>query len=353
MSLFQKISQYTEYFGKSSPLALAAVNSHARECGERHQKGVLGCNVISDGYGVRRILKVNSPDIACLERTQWWIERQRECPLLVSVSFDGAGSLEDIPTWERFSGRLSEGDVEHAFALTMEHLESLLPFTVLLKRSEAIVLNICALTTLEALGGLELLRKVELSYCEGSFNVDPLLSCPNLIGVSVGYSYGVTSVEVLGRLRNLREITLRDCNITNVGFLKGCSKLEYADVSYCETLISLAGLGGLKGLRTVDARHTAVESIEHLAGCAALETVVVSCCKNLTSLAGLGGLEKLRTVDASHTPIDSVACLSGCVALEIVNVCGCKKLLSPADLSGLEKLRTWMPTAVQLIVWDV
>ncbi|CAD2215336.1 hypothetical protein AGDE_16947 [Angomonas deanei] len=306
MSLFQNISQYTEYFGKSSPLALAAVNSHARECGERHQKGVLGCNVISDDYGVRRILKVNSPDIACLERTQWWIERQRECPLLVSVSFDDAGSLEDITTWERFSGRLSEGDVEHAFALTMEHLESLLPFTVLLKRSEAIVLHICALTTLEALGGLELLTKVELSYCEGSFNVDPLLTCPNLTVVSVVSSHGVTSVEVLGKLRNLREITLRDCDITNVDFLKGCSKLEYADVSDCETLTSLTGLRGLGKLKTLYACGAAIESIEHLSECVELETIDVRGCVNLTSLAGLGGLKGLRTVDASHTSIESI-----------------------------------------------
>ncbi|CAD2216467.1 hypothetical protein AGDE_16311 [Angomonas deanei] len=167
MFLFQNISQYTDYFRESPPLALAAINSDARECGERHEEGVLGCNIISDACGRRRTFKVNSRDIACLEHSQWWMERQRDCPLQIIVEFSGTKSLKDIPKCETVSRRLSDGKVEHTFDLYIEGVESLLPFAFLLKRSEVVVLNVCVLNTLR-----------------GAFTRGPLLTCPKLTSVT-------------------------------------------------------------------------------------------------------------------------------------------------------------------------
>ncbi|CAD2216474.1 hypothetical protein ADEAN_000393600 [Angomonas deanei] len=340
MFLFRCISRYTAYFKSVIPLALTAVNSHARECGEHHEEGVLGCNIVSDTCGRSRIIEVDSSDVACLERVQWWIERERDCPLRIAVRFSGNEFQGHIPAWEKLSQRLSAGKVEHTFDLQNVGVESLLPFAVLLKRSGVVRLDECDLNTLEALAGLELLREVHLSSCHGAFTLVPLLTCPNLTSIGVTDCPRVSSPEVLGRLRNLKEISLADFSITSLDFLKDCTLLEYVNVRHCKNFLSLDGLSGIEKLKTVIACYSAIESIEHLAGCVALESVNVSGCRGLTSLEGLSGLEKLRTVNVSCTSIESIEHFAGCLELEKVNVSYCKNLTSLVGLSGLKKLKT-------------
>ncbi|EPY16573.1 adenylate cyclase regulatory protein-like protein [Angomonas deanei] len=340
MFVFQNIAEYMGYFKKSPPLALAGVSAHARECGERHDKGVLGCKTISDDYRTHREFKAEYSDLTRAEGIRWWIERQRDCPLLISVSFDGAESLKYIKSWESILKGLSQSEVEHMFDLQIKWVESLLPFTGLLLVSEGIVLEFCSLTTLEALRGLKQLRSVTLWSSGGAFSLDPLTTCPNLTTVRLSDCHQSNSVGVLGSLRNLKSIALEECGITDVDFLMGCPFVDSINVSECKNLTSLAGLGGLLKLKTVDASGSEIQSVEGLSGCVALESVNLRGCKNLLSFAGLGGLRKLKTVGALCTGIQSVRDLAGCVSLESVDVSWCENLRSLDGLGGLAKLRT-------------
>ncbi|CAD2217878.1 hypothetical protein AGDE_16793 [Angomonas deanei] len=303
MSFLQDISQYMDYFEESPPLALAAVNSRAREYGERHEKGILRCNVTSGDDGLRRVVYAHSSDVASLKRVQWWVKRQREYPVQIVVEFNGTESLADIPIWETLSQQLCKSKVEHLFHVRIKKVQSLLPFAVLLKRSDGVLLDRCTLTTLEALGRLGRLRRVDLSSCDGAFTLDPLSTCPNLTSVSVEYSHDVTSPEALWKLQNLKHVVLRGCGITSVAFLSGCTSLESVNVCSSRNLNSLVGLSGLKNLQIVNASHSGIESIECLTGCLSLQLLDVSCCKSLTSLEGLSGLQNLREVLASYSTL--------------------------------------------------
>ncbi|CAD2218693.1 hypothetical protein AGDE_12954 [Angomonas deanei] len=335
----QNIFDYADCFGKSPPIALAGVNSHARECVERHNDGSLGCKITSGDYGLRRLFVANSSDAAQLELVSWWLERQRDYPLHITVYFSGTESLNDISVWENFSQRLSKSTVEHTFELAVEGIESLPHFAVLSQWSEGINLRKCKLTTLEPLGGFEQLSELQLAYCVGTFSLDSLVACPNLTTVHVSYCSGVTGVEALDKLCHLKNVALRSCDITNVDFLKDCHMLVSVRVPGCEGLTSLSALSGLQKLTTVDAWGTNITEVDSLSACAALESVCVIGCEGLTSLSGLSGLRHLRTVEAGRTNITEVGSLSGCLALEYIGVVGCKKLTSLGGLSGLQKLK--------------
>ncbi|CAD2220835.1 hypothetical protein AGDE_16911 [Angomonas deanei] len=156
---FHHLSDYMDYFGGSPPLALSAVNSHGRECGECHQRGILGCTVATEGYETRRVIRMGSSDIGRAEHAQWWMERQRDYSLQTAVEFNGAESLGDIAGWVDLAHLLSESEVGHMFQLHVKEAESLLPFVALLHQSEGIHLYNYSLTSLQALEGLERLKK--------------------------------------------------------------------------------------------------------------------------------------------------------------------------------------------------
>ncbi|CAD2221804.1 hypothetical protein ADEAN_000933900 [Angomonas deanei] len=324
MLAFQNISRYTDYFEDPPPLALAAVNSHAREGGERHPGGgVRGCNVAPVNREIKHTFKVDSSKVARLDLALWRVERQRDYPLHIGVYFSGTESLDDITTWAYLSQRLSESWIEHTFGLDVGYVESLLPFTELLKRAEEVYRRECLVTSLEPLPGLERLRSVGLSSCRGALDLDHLSNCSNLTRVNISFCDGVTSTETLGRLPHLRDVALASFDITSVDFLKGCQALESVSVSYYMDLISLVGLSGLGKLRSVNANNSGITDVLGLAGCAALETVDVRSCAELASLDGLSGLPTVKSVFANMSGIMTVGGLADCAALETVDVGDC------------------------------
>ncbi|CAD2217007.1 hypothetical protein AGDE_12510 [Angomonas deanei] len=233
---FQNMSDYTDYFKTSPPLALASVNAHSRECAECHKKGMLGWNITADDYGTRRVLSIKSIFVEKLRRARWWLTRQRDYPLHVCVRFGGKTMLNDIFILEQFSKKLSVHSVEHTFHLDITGTKSLLPFAVLLLRSESICLRECQLKSLQALERLERLRSVEITDCTGDFTIDPLGSCHNLTYLDVAYCEGLTGLETLESLRNLKVVDVRGVNIATIEFLKNCDHLETLYVSKCKNL---------------------------------------------------------------------------------------------------------------------
>ncbi|CAD2222016.1 hypothetical protein AGDE_14118 [Angomonas deanei] len=309
MFALQHLSDYMDYFDGSPPLALSAVNSHGRECGERHKQGIFGCTVATEDYETRRVIQMGSSDIGRVERAQWWLERQHGYPLRIVIQFKGVESLGDIAGWVDFAHSLSDSEVEHTFGLNVRETESLLPFAGLLRRTVDVSLNDCHLASFQPLDGLEGLKKVEFRHCRGISGIDFLAACPNLTRVTVSFCPGVTSVEALGSLRHLREVSLVDSDITTVDFLKHCSVLESVDVNSCKQLGSLDGISGLRFLKTVDAGGTDIADIRALISCESLETLNVSHCEKLTSLEILAGLESLKTLSAGDTGVADISAL--------------------------------------------
>ncbi|CAD2221371.1 hypothetical protein AGDE_17049 [Angomonas deanei] len=307
---FQNMSDYMDYFGESSPLALVGANSHARVSGERHTGGVLGWEITTGDYGTRRESNENSFVSEKFRRSMWWLMRQSDYPLGFFFRLGGERVLDDIIVLEQFSKKLSIHNVEHSFHLDIKGCQSLLPFSVLLPRTESICLTDSWLTSLQSLESLEVLRSVEMTDCHGDFNLAPLGSCKNLTHLDVAYCKGSTGLKALGSLRSLKVVDVRGLNITTVEFLKNCDNLETLYVSDCEHLNSLDGLSGLESLTYVMAKESGVKNIRGLSGCVALQTLDVSNCKHLSSLNGLSGLRNLTYVTAEESGVKSIRGLS-------------------------------------------
>ncbi|CAD2222718.1 hypothetical protein ADEAN_001026500 [Angomonas deanei] len=340
MFIFQHIADYAAYFEDPPPLALAAVNAHARECGERRREGLLGCCITTGASQVYRTFRMNATHVERLECARWWLERQCDYPLYILVKFDGTKSFMQIPALNAISQQLLERKVDHTLELNIRNLKSILPFAVLLRQSRDIRLYECRLKDLEVMKGLGRLRTVELSSVRDIIHLDPLASCPNLTSIHILYCADVVSAERLGQLQQLREVVIWSCANRSIDFLKGCAMLESIDVSGCTKLTSLDALKGLQKVRKLDAHYSGIRRLGDLTGCVSLRTVDVSGCVELNSLDGLSGLHQLRTLNANHSGIANIQGLTGCVSLETVDVSGCARLNSLDGLSCLMELRT-------------
>lgn len=149
-------------------------------------------------------------------------------------------------------------------------------------------------------------------------HLDWLTNCPNLVCLRLNLLNGggipEHSLEVIGGLRQLIDLELRN--------------MELSDIS------SLGGLSGLHSLDLIDNHH--IENIDIVAGMPELESLALDN-NNISDLSPVAGLVNLRYLSVGMNPIRDAGPLAGLTNLEHLALC-CSDVSDISPLAGLTNL---------------
>ena len=138
-------------------------------------------------------------------------------------------------------------------------------------------------------------------------------------------------LTIIAGLPNLRNLTIRNCMLSNITPLSECKNLEILRLSQ-NAIRDLTPLANLTSLHTLDLERNAVEDLTALNSLEKLEVLNVSF-NALTSLETLTGCTSLTTLIANHNQIADLPVLSNPQALTHLSLSD--NALTSAD--GLER----------------
>lgn len=157
------------------------------------------------------------------------------------------------------------------------------------------------LTPLEGLTGLEVLY-----IYSGNLENDDLVHIgriPNLKELSLILN-NFSEVSGLAGLTNLEELTLYNNYISNISGLAGLTNLKRLDL-YGNNISDISALAGLTNLKELDLGCNPVENISQLANMASLETLYLDDLKNI-DLSTLPPLENLKHLACYYSSLGSI-----------------------------------------------
>lgn len=150
------------------------------------------------------------------------------------------------------------------------------------------------------------------------------------------------ALEKIGTLKELRELKLNGCGLTNIAPLAGNTLLELLELAN-NSISDTAPLAELRSLRRLDLSQNALSSLDAFWGLDALEYLDISA-NSVVYLAPLENCSELKTLYASRNSIADISVLANMPALEHLALCNnqipdmgplvsCTKLIT-LDLAG-------------------
>lgn len=110
-------------------------------------------------------------------------------------------------------------------------------------------------------------------------------------------------LECIGKLPNLKSLSLRGIKVADFDFLKEL-RLDSFALLWCGNA-DLSGLGELKSLKELELwRIMKLENIDFISALVNLEVLKLQDLKHVTALPDLNGLKKLKEIRIDHVPID-------------------------------------------------
>jgi internalin A len=176
----------------------------------------------------------------------------------------------------------------------------------------------------------------------GSLDLEPLRRFPKVRELAFRGFAALTNTRPLAEMVELRTLTLRDCHLAEVGFLKGLRRLETLDLR-SNGLKDLAPLKGLSGLTDLDVGYNRLEDIAPLATLTHLKNLYlrINRIKNLAPLSSLTGLQELYVGNNLFSDVSPLAKLSHLVKLDIEGPFAKGKVKDLAPLGSLKELQ-WL-----------
>jgi hypothetical protein len=184
-------------------------------------------------------------------------------------------------------------------------------------------------------------EELDLSYATGITSLEPLKGLANLKHLNLSYTT-ITSIEPLKGLTNLTRLDLSGATgIMSLEPLKGLTNLARLDLSGATGITSLEPLKGLTNLARLDLkRATGVRSLEPLKGLANLTQLDFSDASGITSLEPLKGLTNLTQLDLSYpnailTSLEPLKGLTNLTRLDLNGATGITSLEPLKDNKGV------------------
>ena len=224
------------------------------------------------------------------------------------------------------------------------------------------------LTSLEITSGVKDLSELaqlpfleHLVISEGNYtNLSSISSLTNLKSLSIdGVTLSTEDVKAIAAAPDLTVLTLRRCNLSDIGDLAGAvglteldlssntigdleplskmTELTQLDLSH-NAITQLTALTGAAKLQYLDVSYNSVSSTAALSGCKALETLVIDF-NSLNKLEGLEKLEALKTIAADHNQISDVSNLGTAPVLQELSLSN-NALTDISALGSITKLKT-------------
>jgi len=152
-------------------------------------------------------------------------------------------------------------------------------------------------------------------------SIDVLSGLPALTALDLEGCHDVTELGVLATLTNLRELSLKQCQIYD---------------------LKLAAIGNLPSLEVLHLAHCPVKKLDPLAKLSRLTTLGLGHCKSLTDLKGIANLSGLENLDLFDCPkitdVGALAGLTGLKRLSLRNCASVRTVDALANLTGLTYL---------------
>ena len=180
--------------------------------------------------------------------------------------------------------------------------------------------------------------------------------------VSLNLFEELEDTTLLGELKHLQRLSLRDAQITNIDALSQLTELQQVDLSNCSQLadvaplgelpklrrLSLAGtqvaglkvLSGLQELQSLDIRFTPIKTLAGLHHLQELNFLDCSICNDLADFEGLDGLENLRTLKLEGVGITDLAAVAPLTQLKYLDLNYCRGIKHLKPLEDLLALQT-------------
>jgi len=129
---------------------------------------------------------------------------------------------------------------------------------------------------------------------------------------------GITSLNDLGMLKNLRRLCIALEDITDLTPLGGLLSLEQVDLRH-NPVVNVSPLAGLPILRDVCLYETRVSDLFALMRCSALESLDIGK-TNVTSFTAFGGIKSLKQLYARQTSLESLSGIHALPYLERIDL---------------------------------
>lgn len=212
-------------------------------------------------------------------------------------------------------------------AETLEHISAL-------KELEALYLNVCGLSNIQAIGTLSALHTLDLS--DNSIrDVSALSGCVELRILNLARN-SLSTLDGLEQLTALTELDVSTNQITSVAVLSRCTALTVLNIS-ANRITTLSGLSAMTGLSTLLAQSNALTDISDLSGCIGL--TVVSLARNeLTDISSLQAAGSLTEVDISHNQVTALPRWSASLPLRRLSASN-NSLTDISILGGMKSLQ--------------
>lgn len=165
-------------------------------------------------------------------------------------------------------------------------------------------------------------------------------SLANLLELTISNaSISQEQLQAIASLPLLKQLTLSDCNLTNIEPLSKAVALTYLDLNN-NTIRSINALSALTQLQDLNLSHNAVADLASLSALTALKTLDIShnAVKSLTPICTLTGLSKVSAGVNSITDLGNIGNLTSLNYLsleynQLTNVSGISKCKSITELN--------------------
>lgn len=170
-----------------------------------------------------------------------------------------------------------------------------------------------SIASLSDLGKMKNLRRLSLSY-QNIRDLTPLGQLSWLEHVELKHN-PLEDVSPLSHLSSLRELYLFDTNISDLTCLSGCTRLEDLNAGLTQ-IKSMAALDGLSSLKTLTMDRAPLETLDHIGSHTLLETLAISE-TSVGDLTPLLELPRLRTVTVSEGMREAADAVAGKAGFEL------------------------------------
>lgn len=152
--------------------------------------------------------------------------------------------------------------------------------------------------------------------------------CSHLRLINLGGCGAITDINVLGQLKELREVFVHETSVTNDGIagLAECENLEKLNLGGCRFVSDVSHLGRLTALKELHLWSTRVTNagVQGLCNCISLTELVLDDCIHITSVSPLALLPSLRWLSLIGTEVNTqgIRELIQCPNLETLALAG-------------------------------
>ncbi len=141
-----------------------------------------------------------------------------------------------------------------------------------------------------------------------------------------------SDLKNIGKMKNLKKLTLCDTQISDISSLKGLTALQYLDLSD-NAISDISGLKGLTKLTTLNLSSNSIGDVSSLGKMTKLQKLYLNS-NYITDISSLKGMTALQYLDLSDNAISDISSLKGLTKLTHLDL----SLNNIKDISPLKKM---------------